>query len=109
MAWPVAWAPSAPSDLDQIAEYIARDSEFYSAATVRQIRDSAETLAALPEAGAIVPEFNDPFVREIFVKQYRIIFQLIENTAYVLGVIHGARDLRLLRLWHEDSNAMTDE
>jgi len=93
MARKVMWAESAWRDLEEVADYIAKDSSHYAAAFAREARDAARTLAYLAERGRIVPEFNDPSIRELFVRNYRLIYQLAEQTIYIVGFIHGARDL----------------
>ena len=37
---------------------------------------------------------------ELFVKRYRLIYQMTDQTAYIIGFIHGARDL--LALWERE-------
>jgi len=44
-----------------------------------------------PELGRIVPEINDPQVREHFIVSYRLIYEIKDNDLYILGVIHGKR------------------
>jgi toxin ParE1/3/4 len=39
----------------------------------------------------MVPELGDPAVREIFVKSYRLIYELREEQVIVLAFVHGAR------------------
>ena len=89
----VVWSERAWSDLEQIADYIAKDSRAYAASFVRQVKAKARSLRRFPEAGAIVPEFNDPAIRETFIKGYRLIYQVSANEAQLLALIHGARDL----------------
>ena len=38
--------------------------------------------------------------RELFVKRYRLIYQVTDQTADIIGFIHGARDL--LALWERE-------
>jgi len=97
MARKVKWAMAAWSDLESVARYIARDSEYYAAAFMRGAREAARTLGELPERGRVVPEFGDASVRELFVKTYRLIYKVDGKTVYIIGFIHGARDLP--RLW----------
>lgn len=52
----VVWAVSASDDLVSIAEYIARDSEFYAASVVRELIAAARSLNVLAERGRQVPE-----------------------------------------------------
>jgi plasmid stabilization system protein ParE len=93
MARKIIWTQSAWNDLEETAEYIAKDSIHYAAATIRQCRDAARSLIYLSERGRIVPEFNDPRIRELIVANYRLIYQLKEEAVYIVGFIHGARDL----------------
>lgn len=41
----------------------------------------------------MVPELQDPGVREVFVKSYRLIYHYREREVHIIRVIHGARDL----------------
>lgn len=97
MARKVEWTEVAWSDLQEGSDYIAKDSRYYAAAFVREVRDAARSLAYLAERGRVVPEFSDPTIRELFVRRYRLIYQVMEQTVYIIGFIHGARDL--LALW----------
>lgn len=64
MDYEVIWSPAALEDVECLAEYIARDSEFYARAVVDKIVDTARKLKDFPFAGRIVPEFQDESVRE---------------------------------------------
>jgi plasmid stabilization system protein ParE len=92
----VGWTPEALADLRTAADYIARDSPRYAAALARQARAAAISLADLGERGRIVPEFGDPAIRELFVRNYRLIYQVSEVEIVIVAFIHGARDLWLL-------------
>jgi plasmid stabilization system protein ParE len=94
------WTASAWRDLEEVADYIAKDSPHYAAAFVREARDAARSLAFLAERGRAVPEFNDPSIRELFVSSYRLIYQVTKQSVYLIGFIHGARDL--WALWERE-------
>jgi addiction module RelE/StbE family toxin len=96
VAWQVTWAEIAQDDLDKIASYIAKDSENYAAAFVREMLDAARSLEHLAQRGRIVPEWHDVSIRELIVRNYRLIYQLTESVASIIGVVHGARDLEAL-------------
>jgi toxin ParE1/3/4 len=51
-------------------------------------------LARFPRAGRKVPEFDDESVRELVVYSYRIIYQLQQDEALIVAVIHGKRILQ---------------
>lgn len=105
MARDVKWTAAAASDLEQIAEYIAKDSRYYAGAFAREVRDAARSLAQLAARGHIVPEFGDPNLREIFVKRYRLLYQVTDQTVFIIGLIHSARDL--LAHWEEQERNPT--
>lgn len=97
MAHALKWAETALDDLDDIAEFIARDSPFYAASFVEELRSAARSLRTLGERGRVVPEVGDSSVRELFVKSYRLIYLLGHGEVTILAVIHGARHLADLR------------
>ena len=96
MAWEVKWVEAAANDLDGVADYIAKDSPNYAASFVCEVRDAARSLAHLADRGRIVPEWDDESVRELFIGNYRLLYQVTSKSIYVIGFIHGARDLHAL-------------
>ena len=61
----VRWTPQASADLDSIAEFIAKDSPQYARLIVTDVFQAVERLSEFPQSGRIVPELNDPVVREV--------------------------------------------
>ena len=92
----VVWTETAWSDLEQVVTHIAKDSSRYAAAFAREARDASRSLSQFSNRGRVVPEFNDPTVREIFVRSYRLLYTVGKDAVYILGFIHGARDLKAL-------------
>jgi plasmid stabilization system protein ParE len=101
MAWTIKWTQSAWNDLEAAADYISKDSPRYAASFVQEVRDAARSLNTLAFRGRVVPEFNDTNIRELFLESYRLIYQITAQQIYVLGLIHGARDLWVL--WKKES------
>ena len=96
MDYEVAWSPAALEDVESLADFIARDSEFYARAVVEKILDTARKLKDFPSAGRIVPELEDETVRERFVYSYRLIYRVEGNRNTILAIIHGKRLADLL-------------
>ena len=96
MARKVKWTAAAWSDLEEAADYIARDSPNYAAAMVREVREAARSLSRLAERGRMVPEFREPAIRQLLVGNYRLIYQVSKDTVDILALVHGARDLPAL-------------
>ena len=69
----IAWSPEAVEDLESIAAYISRDSEYYAKAVVSTIVETAKTLGRHPYLGRIVPELGKEDIRERFLYSYRLI------------------------------------
>jgi toxin ParE1/3/4 len=59
---------------------------------------AVERLDLLPQSGRVVPEKNDPQIREILLGNYRIIYRLRDEVAELLTIHHGARLLDPTRL-----------
>ena len=89
MDYKVVWSPEAVEDLQSIAEYIERDSEFYSRAVVIKILDVSRSIINLPLRGRVVPEAGDDKIRELFVYSYRVIYQIQKSQILIVAVIHG--------------------
>ena len=103
MARQVAWTEVAWADLESAADYIARESPSYAAAFVREVRGAARSLADLAERGRIVPELEDASIRELFVRNYRLIYQIAGQRVHIIGFIYGARDL--WALWQREERS----
>lgn len=91
MAQTLIWSNESLDDIDNIAEFIARDSLYYAQQVVEAIFNRAIQLEEQPESGRKVPELSNPQVREIFVYSYRLIYQTKKDEIAILGVIHGKR------------------
>ncbi len=46
-----------------------------------------------PLAGRVVPEVDEPDVREVFFRTYRIVYRVMEGEVHVLTVFEGSRPL----------------
>ena len=67
MDYIIKWSPEATEDLESIAEYIARDSEFYARSVVSKLLDVSRKIPDQPMLGRMVPEMNNKEIRERFV------------------------------------------
>jgi toxin ParE1/3/4 len=72
----IVWVKNAIQDLNEISEYIARYSPKYADSIVDRIFSKTQILKEYIEIGRIVPEINNPLIREIFEGNYRIIYEI---------------------------------
>ena len=95
MAYLLTWSSRATEDLEEIATYIAQDSEFYASAVVREILEKTRALAEFPLLGRIVPEFDDERIREVFAYSYRIIYKVSGESIEIAAIVHGRRRIEM--------------
>ncbi|RJQ30971.1 MAG: type II toxin-antitoxin system RelE/ParE family toxin [Peptococcaceae bacterium] len=100
MARKIIWSYGATYDLDALTEYIAKDSSFYAAAFTQQILDASRSLNEFSERGRIVPELGNLSVRELLIREYRLIYTIEQSRVVILALVHGARDLK--SLWKKE-------
>jgi plasmid stabilization system protein ParE len=58
-----------------------------------RVIDRAEALDGRPHAGAEVPEYGDPDIREVFEHPYRILYRVNGPDVEVIAVLHSSRRL----------------
>ena len=60
-----------------------------------KIVQTIEAIALFPRSGRIVPEYNDPDIREKFHNNYRIVYRLKDEgqVIEVAAITHGAKPL----------------
>ena len=88
----IIWAPSAHADLD---EALARRVD--AATLLEAILDAAASLSTLSERGRLVPELDDAITREIFVHDFRLMYEVSRDHVYVVAFMYGARDFETWR------------
>ena len=93
MAKRLIWTPEARWWLREIYDYISRDRPDAAHKVVRGIFDRAHLLLEFPEMGHLHSPRRYPGVRILLYGKYRIAYLNRENI-YVLGVFHGALDLK---------------
>jgi plasmid stabilization system protein ParE len=95
----IRWSESAVLDLENIKNYISRDSEYYANEFTARIIGAVEKLFLIPSMGRKVPEADNEKIREIIYYNYRIMY-LIESaeSILVLAIIHAAREFNNMNL-----------
>lgn len=80
----------ATFDLKDIAAFIGEDSPSAAEKFISRIFQATDRLTDFPESGRIVPEFNDPAIREIILKPFRIVYRINSRKHLV----------EIIRIWH---------
>lgn len=89
---PIIWAPQAIDDVLGIRAYIRLGSERYADLTVRRIVACIQRLSEFPDSGRIVPERNNPEIREVIVRPYRIVYRYRGSLVEIVTVFRASRE-----------------
>ncbi len=89
----VHWTVTARNHLQDIHDYIARDSARYALRMVDRLIRRSQQIADFPLSGREVPEFGLPQIREILEGPYRIVYYIKPDQIDVLAVIHGSQQI----------------
>jgi len=87
----IEWSFKAENDLFEIIDYIAQDSLEYALSFYEQVREKIENLIQFPKMGRIVPELDEPDIRELILRNYRIIYRISEKKIQIVRLFHGSR------------------
>lgn len=92
----VVLTDEAESDLETIAEYIARDSVATALSFVHELREKCRTLTDAPRGYPLVPRYEHLGIRRRPFGNYLIFYRIGADAIDVLHILHGARDYESL-------------
>lgn len=88
----IIWSPRSLKDINEIADYISKDSLQYAEEQVKQFFISAKVLEKYPLFGRMVPELRIFSIRQLLCGHYRLIYEIIsKNRVAIITVHHQAR------------------
>lgn len=87
----IRWTETAASDLQNIHDYIAKDSPTVAQSVAARLYDAVSHLADAPDMGRPVPERNESGLRELVRPPYRIVYEREPDAVIILTVFHAAR------------------
>lgn len=89
----VIWTDQSIEDINNIAEFIAKDSFKYAQIQVNKFFDLALLLEKSPRMGRRVPETNDDSIRELITGSYRIIYKIRTEKEILIITVHRSSRL----------------
>jgi toxin ParE1/3/4 len=97
MHYTVFMLQEAEHDLEAIFRFILGSGNPGAAKEmISLIRQACDSLSQMPERGHVLPELaraDNYEYRQIIVKPYRIIYQIVESSVFIFGIIHGRRNV----------------
>ena len=73
----LTWSPDALRDINDTCEVIARTSGSLATALGHEIRAVATRIEANPRIGVVVPEYDRDDVREVQMRNFRLLYRLV--------------------------------
>jgi toxin ParE1/3/4 len=89
----IIWSPRAANDLEEICNFIARDSDHYARQFAQKVLEIVQIIPDFPKSGRIVPEYQRESLREKIFLNYRIVYRTRNSTIEIVAISHGARIL----------------
>lgn len=89
----IKWTEQSIQDIENIASFIASDSERYAKIQTNRFFEIVSILVNHPKSGQIVPEVGDDNVRQLLQGNYRIIYKIINHNLIHILTIHHSRRL----------------
>lgn len=100
MTFQIFLTDDASRDLEELYDHIeSHDSPRKAGYVLDQIERTFSSLSENPERGAYPKELFAVGLREyreIFFKQYRIIYRVVDENVYVMVIADGRRDMQAL-------------
>lgn len=90
----IIWTNKSIKDLRKINDFIATDSILYANRFVNTLVSRVEQLIDFPKSGRIVPEKEDPTIRELIEGSYRIFYKYQRTTVTILRVHHSSKKIK---------------
>jgi plasmid stabilization system protein ParE len=85
------WSPRATSDLEDICNFIASDSQHNARIFAQRIVVLIESVPDFPKAGRVVPEYQLDELRERLYQDFRVVYRIKKDAVEIVTIIHGAR------------------
>jgi len=83
-----------------LTDWYERTSPQYASVIVERLYHSVDRLTEHPKMGRKVPEVGHESLRELVVENYRVIYQLRDQHAEIITIVHGRQDVgKKFREW----------
>jgi plasmid stabilization system protein ParE len=89
----VTWQTRAIEDLEEIRRAMARDTPAYAADFVFWVMWAVHRIEGCPTRGRVMPGFVAEDLREVFVRDHRIVYQIVGDEVVILTIRHGTQPL----------------
>ena len=89
----VRWSPSAENALVEAIAFVFKESPNTARRLLEEVLTAAASLSTLSERGTQVPEVDDPAIRQLLCKPYRVIYRVEDQDVVILALLHQRQDV----------------
>ncbi len=90
----IIWTNKSIKDLRSINDFISIDSKFYATRFLTRLINRVDQLIEFPESGRVVPEKDDPTIRELVEGNYRIFYKLQKKNVIIIRIHHSSKNVK---------------
>lgn len=83
----IQWTGPALRELEEALDYIAQDNQKAADLLAQAVIKAVSRLSRFPGSGRMVPEFEDPNLREVVHEPFRMIYEVREGQVEILAVV----------------------
>lgn len=84
----VIWSNQAFEDILKIESYLSTFSPAYARSFSSMIIDKGSSLASFPKRGRVIAELNREDFRELIIKEYRLMYHILDSQRVEIIAIH---------------------
>ena len=88
----IVFSESAEQDLEDIADWIARDNPERAGSFVAELVRTCKSIGRAPRSYPLGDRSRDPTLRRRIHRSYLIFFDIGPKEVEILHIVHGARD-----------------
>jgi len=89
----IIWTREAINNLIEIEDFISQNNPERAVEFIDYLVEQTKYLKSTPNMGRVVPEISNPDIRELIVKNYRIVYRLIDGEIQIVTVFESHRRL----------------
>lgn len=94
----IRWAGPAIRELEAALDYIARDNREAADRLADAVYNAVSRLRRFPASGRMVPELEDPDIREVIHPPFRVIYHQISGLVEILAVVRAEQEPDFLEI-----------
>jgi addiction module RelE/StbE family toxin len=101
----VRWTDEALENLWEIETWIGRNNPEKAEIFINALIEKGELISMNPHMGRIVPEFSSQEIRELIIKNYRMVYRLDKEEVVIITVFEGHKVIPAVEVDQSDSSS----